>query len=143
MERPELDLLRRGYAAMGLGAPPDVLRLFDQHVGDDRAATGAGWCVELLESGGRYATRDVVAYDLFGAVPPSWDVTGVDLGDLLPYELADGSLRVVARGTYRCRPHGGWECYELPFAHVWTLRGGHVVRVVCYLEGIEVRRIAG
>ncbi len=143
MERPELELLRRGYAEMGLGAPADVLRLFDQDVGGDLTAVTSRWCVEVQENGSRYAARDVVADDLFGAVPATWDVTGVDLDDLLPYELSDGSLRVVARGTYRCRPHGGWECYELPFAHIWTMRGGHVVRVVCYLEGIELRRIAG
>jgi len=128
---------------MGLGAPADVLRLFDQDVGGDRVAAGARWSVEVLESGGRCAARDVVADDLFGAVPPTWNVTGVDVDDLLPYELADGSLRVVARGTYRCRPRGSWECYELPFAHIWTLRDGHVVRVVCYLEGVELRRVAG
>jgi len=164
METVELELLRRGYAAVGLGAPPDLLRLFDQG-GEERddpdmggradedegphapppdaGHTSARWCVQMLDSGTRYPAREVVADDLFGAVPPHWEVTGVEVECLLPYEMTDGTLRVVARGTYRCRPRGSWECYDLPFAHVWTFRGGHVQRVVCYLEGVELRRLAG
>jgi ketosteroid isomerase-like protein len=198
METVELELLRRGYAAVGLGAPRDLLRLFDQDAGeggDDDLDGGGGeergdlvargrvprgsdgpscprpdpggmpaprpdpggpsgprpdpggmparWCVQMLDSGTRYPAREVVADDLFGAVPAHWEVTGVEVECLLPYELTDGTLRVVARGTYRCRPRGSWDCYDLPFAHVWTFRGGHVQRVVCYLEGVELRRLAG
>lgn len=172
VENDALELLRRGYAAVGLGTPPDLLRLFDQDggaVGDglDRGAAGdassdgsggepsgadrgvasdrapARWCVRMLDSAATFPAREVVADDLFGAVPPHWEVTKVDVECLLPYELPNGSLRVVSRGTYRCRPRGSWECYVLPFAHIWTFRGGHAVSVVCYLEGVELRRLAG
>ncbi len=136
MAENDLELLRCGYAAFGLGAPPQVLDLFDQ-----RARPPACWCVVDLLDDRRYQPRDVVAADLFGSVPPRWEVTAARVDEMRQYARRDGSVTVTVTGHYVARPRGTWQSVETPFAHVWTLRHGHVLRVVSYLDGMELRRL--
>ncbi len=71
-----LERIKRGYRAIGPGAPRDVLAMFHQE--QDEAPE---WIVEDVGSGGgTYASREVVAMELFaGAMPAHWEVIGVDL----------------------------------------------------------------
>jgi len=124
-------VLRTGYRAMGLGAPAAVLRMFEQTaVGDAN-----GWFVREITSTVRYATRPVVADDLFGSLPPHWEVTQVE-----PESFREEDERVIVTGHFRCRPRGSWEVLRLPFAHIWTAAQGRVVRVLSYFDGIEIAR---
>ena len=129
-----VELLRRGYRALGLGAERDVLAMFDQTVegGDVR------WVVvEMTGSGRPAATREVVAHDLLGSIPSHWEVVGVQVerwqrrGD-----------RIVVIGHIRTRSRGGWDVESLPFAHIWRVAGDRVESVRGYLEAIELRRAA-
>jgi hypothetical protein len=126
------ELLTRGYRSFGFGADADVLRMFDQRIEGDTIR----WVVVDYISGGREtATREVVAHDLLGSIPPHWEVAGVDThcwrrrGD-----------SIVVTGHIRVRPRGGWDVESLPFAHIWRVTGDKVVSVRSYLDGIEVRR---
>jgi hypothetical protein len=125
--------LGTAYRAMGFGAHRTVLQLFGQD-GTDRRDTG--WEVVDRIGGSRYASRRVVAEDLFGGIPSTWEVTRVETAS-----IKESGDRAVVTGHIFCRPSGSWDQMAIPFAHIWTFLRGDVVRVVMYLEGVELRRI--
>ncbi len=129
----DADTLRRGYRAFGVGAGSDLLALFDQDVDGG----GAAWDVGGPRS--RLATRAgaVAAYDLFGA-EPGWEVVRAE-----PDDVAERGDTLVVTGHVFWRPRGGWELVPVPFCHIWTVRGGRPVRVLSYLDGLELRRVEG
>ena len=127
-----VELLSRGYRALGLGANADVLRVFDQRIEGDSVR----WVVVDYVSGGREtATREVVAHDLLGSIPSHWETIGVDTQAW----RREGNT-IVVTGHIHVRPKGGWDVESLPFAHIWKIAGDKVVSVRSYLDGIEVRR---
>jgi len=125
-------LVRRAYRGIGLGVGDAMLRLFGQGPGG-----GSTWTVVDLVSGQRGRPRPVVAEDLFGSIPDHWEVTRVETDS-----VRAGEAQVVVTGHICCRPRGmrSLELCRVPFAHVWTLRGAEAVRVLSYLDGIELRR---
>lgn len=125
-------LLRRAYRSVGLGVGDAMMGLFGQG-----ADGGSTWTVVDLVSGRRGRSRPVVAEDLFGSIPGHWEIMRVETGSVRAREA-----RVVVTGHICCRPRGArsYELFRVPFAHVWTLRGTQAVRVVSYLDGIELRR---
>jgi hypothetical protein len=128
-----LERIRRGYHAVGPGAPRAVLAMFHQEQGD-----GPEWVVhDVADSGRVFASRDVVAMDLFGGLPNEWEITGIDLR---VWDFYERRSRLVVGGRLRSRPRGTWEMIPIPFLHVWTVSGDEVVSVFDYLAGIEVRR---
>ncbi|RPI29957.1 MAG: hypothetical protein EHM52_04070 [Actinomycetota bacterium] len=177
-----LERIRRGYRALGLGANRDVAAMFEDD-GDassaldgdtgsahdaegrqeaDRGSTGGGtpygrdggeWVIFDVINGQPWATRDLVALDLFGGLPSHWDLVGVDverwhygpwrrLGGLGP--TIDGVTSLVVGGHYRARPRAPecrWHVERVPFLHIWRLAGARVESVYSFLDGIEIRRL--
>jgi hypothetical protein len=128
-----LERIKRGYRAFGPGAPRDLLAMFHQERDD-----APDWVVEDVGGGGVYASREVVAMELFaGAMPSHWEVIGVDLRMWDYYERRS---RLVVSGRFRTRPRGTWEVIPLPFIHIWSVDDEQVRGVFDYLAGIEVRR---
>lgn len=125
-------ILSRAYRSVGLGVGDAMLRLFGQ--GRGRRPV---WAVVDLVSGQTGRARAVVAEDLFGSVPAHWEVTRVETEAIRARDD-----RVVATGHICCRPRGvrSFDLCRIPFAHVWTLRDGEAVRVLSYLDGVELRR---
>lgn len=127
-----LERIKRGYRAIGPGAPRDVLAMFHQE-----QPNPTEW---VVDDGLRIMpTRGVVAMDLFeGGLPAHWEVIGVDLRQWQFYER---KARLVVTGGFRTRPKGTWEVFLLPFIHIWSLGQDDQVRgVFDYLAGIEVKR---
>jgi hypothetical protein len=128
-----LERIRRGYRALGPGAPRDVLAMFHQEQTDPPE-----WVVQdVVDSGHVSSSREVVAMDLFGGLPPKWEVTGVDVS---MWDFCAPRSRLVVGGHFRTRPRGSWETMALPFVHVWSVSGEQVDSVMDYFAGIEVRR---
>ena len=128
------ELIRRGYRALGMGADRDVLAMFDQLGGHPST-----WVVrDYVDAGHVYASRDVVALDLFAGIPPHFEIIGVDAER---WRANDDATRIVVYGHYRTRPRGGWDVFRLPFVHVWSVAGGRIERVFSYLDGIELERL--
>jgi ketosteroid isomerase-like protein len=123
--------LRRGYRAFGVGSGSDLLALFDQDVEGGRAT----WDVGGPRS--RLVTRagTPAAYDLFGD-ETGWEIVRVEAND-----FTERGETIIVTGHVFWRPRGGWEIVPAPFCHIWTLRGGRPVRVLSYLDGIELRRV--
>lgn len=128
-----LERIRRGYRAIGPGAPRDVLAMFHQEEDD-----APEWVVhDAVQSGRVFETREVVAMDLFGGVPSHWEITGIDLNI---WDFHERYSRLVVGGRYRTRPRGTWEVMALPFIHIWCVAGDQVDAVTDYLSGVELRR---
>ncbi len=125
-------LLRRAYRGIGLGVGEAMLRLFGQERGRDPA-----WMVIDQVSGAQGRARAVVAEDLFGGIPSTWEVTRVETD-----AIRARHPHVVVTGHICCRPRGtrSFDPWYIPFAHVWTLRGDEAVRVFSCLDGVELRR---
>jgi hypothetical protein len=157
-----LEKVRRGYRALGLGAHRDVVAMFEDD-GDDacgavacagpRAGGDGGWVVFDLIDGRPWATRDLVALDLFGGLPSHWELVGVDVerwehgpwrrfAGLGP--AIDGVACLVVGGHYRARPRAPdcrWHVERVPFLHIWRLAGARVESVYSFLDGVEIRRL--
>lgn len=127
-----LERIRRGYRAIGPGAPRDVLAMFHQDQEDPPE-----WVVD--DSLRIVPSRDVVATDLFaGALPSHWEVIGVDVRR---WDYYKKKARLVVAGKFRTRLKGSWEVMGLPFIHIWSVGEDDQVRSVFdYLAGIEVKR---
>ncbi|NLE22012.1 MAG: hypothetical protein GX624_04430 [Actinobacteria bacterium] len=127
-----MERIKRGYRAIGPGAPRDLLAMFHQEQEDPPE-----WVVD--DAVRVMPARAVVATDLFaGAVPAHWEVIGVDLRQ---WHFSTARRRLVVAGRFRTRPRGTWEVIPLPFVHIWSVdRDDQVRGVFDYLAGIEVRR---
>jgi len=125
-------LLRNAYRGVGLGLGTGMLRVFGQDCG--RRPT---WSVVDLVSGERGRSREVVAEDLFGSVPDHWEVTRVEATTVRGRDEC-----VVVTGHILCLPRGvrSFDLCHVPFAHIWTMRGGEALRVLSFLDGIELQR---
>ncbi len=127
-----MERIRRGYRAIGPGAPRDMLAMFHQEQADPPE-----WVVDA--SGKLYATREVVAMDLFaGGLPSQWEVVGVDLR---MWDLSERQSRLVVGGRFRARLRGTWEIFPMPFVHVWSFADDQVRAVWDYFGGVELRRL--
>ena len=128
-----LELIRRGYRALGLGAADDVLAMFDQLGGDPES-----WVVrDFGMFGGEQPAEEVAALSLFGGLPAHFELAGVTLQG---WSLNRRQTRLMVSGHYRVRVRGTWEGMELPFSHVWSFVDGRVTSVLNVLDGVELRR---
>lgn len=113
------EIVRRFYEMAGRGDPA-ALEVFHPDV--EFAMP------EVLPHGGTIRGREALgAY--FGEVRGRWDDFRVEADDFV-----DGGDRVVALGRFCGRPKVSSRYVEVPFALVWTLRDGSVVRVDEYTD---------
>jgi ketosteroid isomerase-like protein len=112
------DRVRAFYEGAASG-PPDM-EVFHEDV--------AFRMPEVLPHGGTIRGRDALgAY--FGEVISRWDGFRAALDDLV-----DGGERVVALGRFCGTPKASGRYVEVPFALVWTMRGGQAVEVDEYTD---------
>jgi hypothetical protein len=129
----DIETLRAGYQAFGLGVGRATLAMFDQ----DFEGGGADWDVGGPRSN-LVARSEVAAYDLFGGEMQGWEIVRVEPNDFV--QRAD---RIIVTGHVFWRPKRGRNTLPVPFVHIWTLRGRRAVRVLSYLDGIELSRVEG
>ena len=128
-----LELIRRGYRALGLGAADDVLAMFDQLGGEPER-----WVVrDFGMFGGEEPADEVAAFSLFGGLPSHFELAGVTVRG---WSLDHRHDRLMVSGRYRVRVRGTWEGMDLPFSHVWSFADGRVTSVLNVLDGVELRR---
>ena len=109
----------RGFYEGAAAGPPDM-EVFHEDV-EFRMP-------EVLPRGGTIRGREALgAY--FGEVMSRWDGFRADLEDLV-----DGGKRVVALGRFCGTPKASGRYVEIPFALVWTMRGGRAVEVDEYTD---------
>ena len=109
------DLIRGVYEAFAEGDLPGVLAMLDPQVEWTEA--------EGIPYAGTYRGPDAVVAGVFGPLLAEWDGFRV-----APDEFVDGGDTVVAQGRYSGTYKETGKAMSCAFAHVWTLRGGKVVR---------------
>ena len=130
----DLEPIRRGYHALGLGADNDVRAMLDQS-GPQPA------CWEVRRFSLRRRSRpagEVAALALFGQLPEQFELAQVRVTS---WEPDSRHARLVVGGHFRLRLRGTAEAVELPFGHVWSFAGGRVQSVHSVLDGFELRRL--
>src|SRR5262249_39675071 len=113
-------VVKAGYEAFARGDAEALMAAFDPEI-EWNIPSSAGL-------GPQYRGIEAVTA-FFGEISKVWDELHVEPDEI----LAIGDDRVLALGTHRGRVVGGGSV-ELPFAHLWTLRGGRATRFFEYTD---------
>lgn len=115
------DVIRGLYTAFAKGDVPGVLGALDQDIRWTEA--------EGFPYGGTYVGPDAVLANVFAKLGSEWD----GFSAVTEQFVADGDT-VVALGEYGGTYKTTGKSFSAPFAHVWTLRDGKVVRFQQYTD---------
>lgn len=123
-----VDIVRGAYEAFGRGDVPAVLETLDKDV---------IWTdMEGFPTGGTYVGAGAILNGVFLPLGTEWNSFQAN-----PDEFLESGDRVVAlghyEGTYKTTSKG----MRVPFAHVWTLRNGKVVKFVQYTDTLLVSKV--
>jgi ketosteroid isomerase-like protein len=119
MSEQNVDLVRSAYDAFGSGDMEALGRLL---------ATTEWHEADGMPYGGVYNGFEAIAGNVFG--PINEDVEGFTAR---PVEILDaGDEKVVSLGRYAGQGANG--AVDVPYAHVWTVQDGKVVRFVQYAD---------
>lgn len=116
-----LETIRETYDAFAQGDVEAVLATFADDITWVEAEGGP--------HGGTYHGPDEVVENVFGPLAEEWDVFRVE-----PERFIDGGDTIVSTGTYSGTYSATGRSFEAPFAHVWELEDGHVVRMQQYVD---------
>ncbi len=121
------EIIRDLYGAFDRDDLPAVLKVLDRDV---------VWIeAEGFPYGGSHEGPDAVVREVLEKLGTEWD----DFNAVPRQFVAEGET-VVALGEYsgRCKATG--KRFSAPFAHVWTLRGGMVVKFQQHTDTLIVAR---
>jgi uncharacterized protein len=117
-----VDLVKRSYAAFELGDLDGVL--------GDMAPDIEWQQAQGLPHGGTYHGVDEVRKNIFDPLDEEW----WDEFTAVPTEFLDAAGEVVVLGRYRGRAKETGKQLDVPFVHVWTVRGEKAVRFRQFLD---------
>jgi len=126
------DTIKSLYDAFARGDVPAVLAAFDPQIEWNEA------------DGVRYADRNpyrgplAVAEGVFGRI-----IAEVDQFAAVPAAFIDGGDRVVVEGRYKGKAKATGVLLDAQFAHVYTLRGGKIIRFQQYTDTAQWTRALG
>jgi|SRR5579884_820885 len=119
---PAVELVRRSYDAFARGDLDAVLADLADDVEWQQA--------QGLPHGGTYRGRDAVRRNIFDPLDAEW----WEEFSAEPSEFLDAGDEIVVLGRYRGRAKGTGKQLDVPFVHVWTVRGGEAVRFRQFLD---------
>jgi ketosteroid isomerase-like protein len=119
--------VRKAYSDFNAGRIGDVLALLDENVEWDEP----GW---LFMPRARYQGPAAVRRGVFETVPQYWDSLRLE-----PDEFLGFADRVLARGKFVGRLKGARDEIEVPYLHLWTLRGGKIVKGEAFIDVSEIQ----
>lgn len=117
------DVVRAVYAAIRRRDHLGLRGLFDEHI----EWTEPEWVCG--PAGGTVCGRDEVLREVFEPIAERFDSFALD-----PREYYGEGDTVVVVGSFKVRPRGVSETFEVPFAHVWRLRDGKCLSVRGYVD---------
>jgi ketosteroid isomerase-like protein len=117
-----LDLVKRSYAAFDRGDLDGVLGDLDPEIEWQQA--------QGLPHGGTYHGPDEVRRSIFDPLDEEW----WDEFSAVPTEFLDAGDEVVVLGRYRGVAKRTGKHLDVPFVHVWTVRGERAVRFRQFLD---------
>ena len=117
-----VDLVKRSYVAFEAGDMDAVLGDMDSEIEWQQA--------QGLPHGGTYRGVDEVRRNIFDPLDEPW----WDEFSAVPTEFLDAGGEIVVLGRYRGRAKGTGKQLDVPFVHVWTVRGEKAVRFRQFLD---------
>lgn len=122
------DIVKSVYDLFAKGEIPAILDLFDKDV---------IWTeMEGFPYGGTYVGAGAILNGVFMRLGTEWN----DF-QAIPDEFLKSDDRVVALGHYQGTYKTTGKGMRVPFAHVWTLRDGKVVKFVQYTDTLLVSKV--
>ncbi len=132
MSRENVEIVRRVYEAAGRRDSAAVLALYDPEVELNVNAIGV-----VGSTGGTFRGHEGLR-SLFREWHEAWGSIHYDYE-----ELIDAGDQVVSVVTRHARGRASGVEVERPFALLWTLREGRIVRVLWFLEREQALAAAG
>jgi uncharacterized protein len=117
-----VEIVKRSYVAFAAGDMDGVLGDMDPDI-VWRQAQG-------LPHGGTYHGLDEVRRNIFDPLDEEW----WDEFSAVPDEFLDAGGEVVVLGRYRGVAKGTGKRLDVPFVHVWTLKGEKAVQFRQFLD---------
>lgn len=121
-----LDTIRAGYAAFARGDVPAVLGILDPKVEWTEAAG--------FPYPGTFRGPEAVLNGVFMKLATEWEGWSA-----VPQQFVAQGDVVVALGDYGGKFRATGKKFSAPFVHVWTFRGGKVVRFRQHTDTVLVR----
>jgi len=127
--REDVEVVRNAYAAFGRRDMPALLDILHPDI-EWAEPTGAG------PLAGRFRGHEEVMAGVLTGLPDDTREFNVE-----PEEFLDASPHIAVLGHHRGLSPITGEPFEVPFAHVWTLKAGVAVRFRSYLDTVELGRV--
>ena len=119
------EVIANAYQSFANGDMPGVLGVFDENIEWTEA--------EGFPYGGVYTGADAIVKNVFMKIATEWENFTV-----VPDEFLDAGDRIVELGNYSGTYKTSGKSMRVPFAHVWTLRGGKIVKFVQYTDTLKI-----
>ena len=113
------------YKSFADGDIPAVLGGFDERIEWTEA--------EGFPYGGTYTGANSILENVFMKLGTEWENFAA-----VPDEILDAGETIVALGHYSGKYNASGKSMRVPFAHVWTLRNGKIVKFVQYTDTLKV-----
>jgi len=121
------ELIRGLYEAFAAGDIPTVMGALDENISWTEA--------EGFPYGGTYVGPVAVAENVFIKLGTEWDGFAV-----VPERIVDGGETIVGLGNYSGTFKETGKSMKVPFAHVWDIRDGKVVKFVQHTDTAMVAK---
>jgi len=118
-------IIENGYKCFATGDVPGLLKSFDENIEWTEA--------EGFPYGGTYTGANAIVENVFMKLGGEWEKFSA-----VPDELLDAGDNIVALGHYSGKFNKTGKSMKVPFAHVWTLRDGKIVKFVQYTDTLKV-----
>jgi uncharacterized protein len=119
------EIIENAYKFFASGDVPALLASFDENIEWTEA--------EGFPYGGTYTGADSILDNVFMKLGTEWEKFAA-----VPDEFLDAGDRIVALGNYSGKYNTTGKSMKVPFAHVWTLRDGKIVKFVQYTDTLKV-----
>ena len=119
------DIIKGLYDAFAAGDVPGVLGAMDANISWTEA--------EGFVYGGTYIGPSAILENVFVKFATEWEGFSA-----VPDQFVDGGDVIVALGNYSGKYIKTGKSMHVPFAHVWTLKGGTIVKFVQYTDTLKM-----
>ncbi len=123
-----VNLIKNLYQAFAAGDIPAVLQSFDENIEWTEA--------EGFPYGGTYRGGEAILDNVFMKLATEWNDFKAE-----PDEFLDAGERIVALGNYSGSYKTTVKSMNVPFAHVWALKDGKIIKFVQYTDTLKVSEV--
>ncbi|MGI8883734.1 MAG: nuclear transport factor 2 family protein [Pyrinomonadaceae bacterium] len=118
-------IIENGYKCFEAGDIPGLLGTFDENIEWTEA--------EGFPYGGTYTGANAIVENVFMKLGGEWEGFSA-----VPDEILDAGDNIVALGHYSGKYNATGKSMKVPFAHIWTLSNGKIIKFVQYTDTLKV-----